>query len=36
MFDNTGEYAEMWIDFEDVVNLHKHLDSFISALANER
>jgi hypothetical protein len=36
MFDNTGEYAEMWIDMEDVVNLHKSLDSFISALANER
>ena len=36
MFDGTGEYSEMWIDYEDVVNLYKHLDTFICALANER
>jgi N-acetylmuramoyl-L-alanine amidase CwlA len=35
MFDNTGEYAEMWIDRDDVIKLHEHLGNFISALAIE-
>ena len=33
MFDDTGEYAEMWIDFEDIIKLQKYLGDFISALA---
>lgn len=33
MFDDTGEYSEMWIDFEDVVNISKHLNDFIQSVS---
>lgn len=30
--DNTGEYADIWLDFEDVLLLHDHLTEFIKSI----
>ena len=32
IYDDTGEDAEIWLDFEDVLLLHDHLTEFIKSI----